>query len=659
MFHLKSDFSPKGDQQQAIDLLTKGINDNNKSQVLLGITGSGKTFTMANVIQNVNMPTLILAHNKTLAAQLYQEFKLFFPDNAIEYFVSYYDYYQPEAYIARTNTYIEKDLAINDTIDKMRLSATKALIERKDVIIISSISCIYGLGMPENYSKMILPLKVNTKVRRDNILMHLVEMHYKRNDNDLSRASFRVRGDVLEIAIADDDEIAYRVEFFGDEIERISEIHPLTGQVRQRLNNVSIFPGSHHVTPEEVRVKARVSIKKELEERIDFFDKENKLEEKQRIKERTNYDLEMIKEIGFCKGIENYSRHFSNRAPNAPPTCLLDYFPKSFLIFIDESHQSIPQIHAMYNGDRARKQSLVEFGFRLPSAFDNRPLKFEEVYKKLDNIIYVSATPSQWEIQQAPNNLAHQIIRPTGLLDPLIEIKKATNQVEDVLEEIRKESEKNSRTLVTTLTKHLSEELSKYLNEIGVKAKYIHSDVTTLERIKIIKDLRLGKFDVLVGINLLREGLDIPEVSLVAILDADKQGFLRSETALLQTCGRAARNEHGRVIMYADTITPAIKNTIEITTNRRVIQAEYNKKNNITPQTIKKAKIETLEETFGLVDNTNEASPKIIYTNIDNIDKQIKVLKKEMKKAAKELRFEDAAAYRDQIKKLENIELLS
>ena len=401
MFHLNSNFAPKGDQQQAIDFLTKGIKQQQKSQVLLGITGSGKTFTMANVIQNVNMPILILAHNKTLAAQLYQEFKVFFPKNAVEYFVSYYDYYQPEAYIARTNTYIEKDLAINDTIDKMRLSATKSLIERKDVIIISSISCIYGLGMPENYSQMVLSLQINEKIRRDDVLLHLVEMHYKRNDNDLTRASFRVRGDVLEIAIADNDEIAYRVEFFGDEIERISEIHPLTGKVTKRLNQINIFPGSHYVTPEEVRFKARISIKKELEERLNFFDKTNKLVEKQRLKERTTYDLEMIKEIGFCKGIENYSRHFSNRPPNAPPPCLLDYYPKSFLIFIDESHQSIPQMHAMYNGDKARKQSLVEFGFRLPSAFDNRPLKFEEVFDKLDNIIYVSATPSQWEIRQS------------------------------------------------------------------------------------------------------------------------------------------------------------------------------------------------------------------------------------------------------------------
>ncbi|NGX52752.1 MAG: UvrABC system protein B, partial [Candidatus Anoxychlamydiales bacterium] len=541
MFKLTTDFEPKGDQPQAIEKLTRGIKEKKENQVLLGITGSGKTFTMASVIQKTQKPTLILAHNKTLAAQLYQEFKTFFPENAVEYFVSYYDYYQPEAYIARTDTYIEKDLAINDTIDKMRLSATRSLIERDDVIIVSSISCIYGLGIPEYYSQMVLSLKVGQEIRRDDVLLHLVELNYKRNDYDLSRANFRVRGDVLEIVPAYEDDIAYRIEFFGDDIERISIIDPLTAQIFKRVEKIEIFPGSHFVTPEDVRFLAINSIRKELEDRIIFFEKENKLIEKQRIKERTIYDIEMMKEMGFCKGVENYSRHFSKRLPGQPSPCLMDYFPKDFLMFIDESHQSIPQMRAMYNGDRSRKESLIEFGFRLPSAYDNRPLKFDEVFEKLNQVIYVSATPSDFEINQSQGEIVEQIIRPTGLLDPKIEIKKATGQVDDILEEIRKEKEKGGKVLVTTLTKRLSEDLSKFLNDIDVKAKYLHSDIDTLERIAIIKDLRLGKFDVLVGINLLREGLDIPEVTLVAILDADKQGFLRSETALIQTCGRASR----------------------------------------------------------------------------------------------------------------------
>ncbi len=564
MFKLKTDFKLCGDQPKAIDKLSNNILSNRKAQVLLGITGSGKTFTMANVIQQVQKPTLVLAHNKTLAAQLYQEFKSFFPENAVEYFVSYYDYYQPEAYIPRTDTYIEKDLSINDRIDKMRLSATRSLIERRDVIIIASISCIYGLGLPEYYSKMILSMKINQKVRRDDILLHLVQLHYTRNDYDLVRASFRVRGDVLEIVPAYEEDIAYRIEFFGNEIERMSLIEPLTGKVIKRVNEASIFPGSHHVTPDDVRYRAIETIREELDKRINFFEKENKLIEKQRIKERTLYDIEMIQEVGFCKGVENYSRHFSQRKEGEPPPCLLDYFPEDFLMFIDESHQTLPQMHAMYNGDRARKNSLVEFGFRLPSAFDNRPLKFEEVYEKINQVVYVSATPGEWEVKEAKGEVVEQIVRPNGLLDPTIEIKPAEGQVDAVLEEIQKETNANRRVLVTTLTKHLAEELSKYLNDIGIKAKYLHSDIDTLERIQIIKDLRLGNFDVLVGINLLREGLDIPEVSFVAILDADKQGFLRSETALIQTCGRAARNANGRVIMFADRITQAIQNTIEI-----------------------------------------------------------------------------------------------
>jgi len=661
MFQLKTDFYPCGDQPQAIDRLTKGILANKRAQVLLGITGSGKTFTMANIIQNVQKPTLILAHNKTLAAQLYQEFKSFFPDNAVEYFVSYYDYYQPEAYIARTDTYIEKDLAINERIDQMRLSATRSLIEREDVIIVASISCIYGLGMPEYYSEMILSLQVGQQIRRDDVLLHLVEMHYNRSEMDISRATFRVRGDVLEIGLAYEENVAYRIEFFGNEIERISSIDPLTGNVLHRYQKVHVYPGSHYVTPEEIRGYAIETIRDELVQRIEFFEKENKLVERQRIKERTTYDMEMIKEVGFCKGIENYSRHFSKRNSGAPPPCLLDYFPDDFLFFIDESHQTLPQMHAMYNGDRSRKTALVEFGFRLPSAFDNRPLKFEEVYQKINQVIYVSATPGEWEVNDAEGEITEQIIRPTGLLDPVIEVKPGQGQVDDVLEEIRKETEKGGRVLVTTLTKHLAEELTKFLNDIDVQAKYIHSEVDTLERMQIIKDLRIGHFDVLVGINLLREGLDIPEVSLVAILDADKQGFLRSKTALIQTCGRAARNEKGRVIMYADERTDAIKSALSITQKRRTVQMAFNTEHNITPTTIKKGSIETIEETFGILPKqvkTKDVKPlDKAPVKQEDLERKIKLFKREMQKAAKELRFEDAAYYRDQIKYLEETEM--
>ncbi|NGX47772.1 MAG: UvrABC system protein B, partial [Chlamydiae bacterium] len=568
MFTLETEYEPKGDQPEAIQKLVSGIQAGKNVQVLLGITGSGKTFTMANVIANVQRPALILVHNKTLAAQLYQEFKNFFPNNAVEYFVSYYDYYQPEAYLPRTDTYIEKDLAINDQIDRMRLSATRSLIEREDVIIVSSVSCIYGLGLPEYYSKMQLKMEVGQEARRDEVLLHLVEMHYKRGDFDLARGTFRARGDVLEVMPAYEENLAYRIEFFGDEIDRISEIDPLTGKVRERHEKISILPGSHHVTPEGVRLNAIVTIKEELKERIAFFAKEERLIERQRIKERTTYDLEMIKEIGFCKGVENYSRHFSKRNPGDPPPCLLDYFPQDFLLFVDESHQTLPQVHAMHNGDRARKNSLVEFGFRLPSAYDNRPLKFEEFYRRIHQVIFVSATPGPWEVQEAEGEIIQQIIRPTGLLDPIVTVKPALNQVDDCLEEIRIETEKGGRILVTVLTKKLAEDLTQYLTEIGVKAKYLHSDIDTLERVQILNDLRKGLFDVLVGINLLREGLDLPEVSLVAILDADKEGFLRSATALIQTCGRASRNVHGRVIMYADKITKSIQNTLDITKER-------------------------------------------------------------------------------------------
>ena len=660
MFQLKADFTPTGDQPEAIERLVSGVRSKKKAQVLLGITGSGKTFTMANVIQQSGRPALVLAHNKTLAAQLYQEFKGFFPNNAVEYFVSYYDYYQPEAYIARTDTYIEKDLAINDRIEKMRLSATRSLIERPDVIIVASVSCIYGLGTPEYYSQMVLHLAVKQEVRRDDVLLHLVEMHYERGDYDLMRATFRARGDVLEVVPAYEDDLAYRVEFFGDEIERISEIDPLTGKVRKRLEKIAIFPGSHYVTPENVRFQAIDTIRKELKERIAFFEKENRLIEAQRIKERTNYDLEMIREIGFCKGVENYSRHFSQRAPGAPPPCLIDYFPEEFLFFIDESHQTLPQLHAMYNGDRSRKQALVEFGFRLPSAFDNRPLKFEETYTKFKQVIYVSATPGGWEVEESEGDIVQQIIRPTGLLDPEIELRPAAGQVDDCLEEIRKETELGRRVLVTTLTKKLSEDLSKYLNEIGVKAKYLHSDIDTLERMQILKSLRLGEFDVLVGINLLREGLDLPEVSLVVILDADKEGFLRSETALIQTCGRAARNIHGRVILYADKKTAAIERTIAITKERRSYQTEYNQKHNITPRSTKREPATSLEETFGFVEQPPAAIKPVeeATSDIQDLETKIKECSIEMRRAAKELRFEDAARLRDQMRYYQNLEML-
>ncbi|MCB1072320.1 MAG: excinuclease ABC subunit UvrB [Chlamydiia bacterium] len=658
-FKLNSTFLPEGDQPEAIRLLTEGIEMEKRSQVLLGITGSGKTFTMAHVIQNVQKPSLILAHNKTLAAQLYQEFKNLFPDNAVEYFVSYYDYYQPEAYVPRTDTYIEKDLSINDRIEKLRLRATCSLLERDDVIIVSSVSCIYGLGMPEYFREMKLTLNVGESYKRDAVLLHLIELQYSRNDFELSRSHFRVRGDILEIVPAYEDDLGYRVEFFGDELERISEIDPLTGKVKRRINGLSIYPGSHHVTPEEARVSAIKTIKEELKERSNYFANENLLVEQQRIEQRTKYDLEMIKEIGYCKGVENYSRHFGGRNPGEPPACLLDYFPSDFLIFIDESHQTLPQIHAMHNGDRARKKSLVDFGFRLPSAYDNRPLKFEEFYNHIHQVIYVSATPGPWEVAEAGGDVVQQIIRPTGLLDPTIEVRPAINQVDDSLDEIRIETEKGGRVLVTTLTKKLSEDLSKYLNEIGVKAKYLHSDIDTLERVEIIKDLRRGVFDVLVGINLLREGLDIPEVSLVTILDADKEGFLRSETALIQTCGRAARNSEGRVIMYADKTTQSITNTIKVTSDRRKIQEEHNRRHGIVPKTIKKELSDDLAEAFpeykaAEVDKEKEESfldPKEVKERIDECQK-------EMKLAAKELRFEDAARFRDLMKYYQDLQLL-
>lgn len=654
MFELVSEYSPRGDQPEAIRALSEGVNRGKPSQVLLGVTGSGKTFTMAHVIANANRPALILAHNKTLAAQLYQEFKSFFPNNAVEYFVSYYDYYQPEAYIARSDTYIEKDMSINDRIDKMRLSATRSLLERDDVIIVASVSCIYGLGSPEYYREMNLKLEVGQKVRRDDVLLHLVCMQYERNDYDFARSTFRVRGDVLEIFPAYEEDLAIRIELFGDEIERISEIDPLTAKVLKRVESFTLYPSSHHVTPEEVRYDALRTIREELKKRTNFFEKKNLLVEKQRIEQRTFYDLEMIKEIGFCKGIENYSRHFSKRSPGEPPPCLLDYFPEDFLLFIDESHQSIPQVRAMYNGDKARKLSLVDFGFRLPSAYDNRPLQFDEFYEKKKQVIYVSATPSPWEIEEANGEVVKQVIRPTGLLDPIIEIRPAEGQVDDCLSEIREHVEKGGRVLVTTLTKRLSEELTTYLQELDVKAKYLHSDIDTLERMQIIQELRAGGFDVLVGINLLREGLDIPEVSLVAILDADKEGFLRSETALIQTCGRAARNAEGRVIMYADKRTKSIQNTLAITEKRRALQNAYNEKHGITPKTV-------VREISPLVEEEEEvpvaAEESEHYLTQGEADQKIAYHQKEMKKAAKELQFEEAAFHRDEVHRWEKIAL--
>jgi len=655
-FALRSIYEPKGDQPKAIAYLSEGIKSGFSSQVLLGITGSGKTFTMANVIQNVQKPTLVLAHNKTLAAQLYQEFKTFFPHNAVEYFVSYYDYYQPEAYIARTDTYIEKDLAINDRIERMRLSATKSLIERKDVIIVSSVSCIYGIGAPDYFARMQLKLKVGDRIDRDELLLKLVEIHYKRNDIELNRSQFRVRGDVVEVALAYEENIAVRIELFGDEIERLSLVDPLTARVIKREEKITIFPGSHYVMPEEVKQDAIELIKKELEQRRAFYLENQRPLEEHRIRERTLYDLELIREIGFCKGIENYSRAFSQRKAGDPPSCLLDYFPSDFLLFVDESHQTVPQIGAMRNGDKARKVPLVEFGFRLPSAFDNRPLSFEEFREKVQNIVYVSATPGPYELEDAEGRVVEQVIRPTGLLDPVIEVKPAMYQVDDAIGEIQKEILQGNRVLVTTLTKKLAEDLTKYMKEIGIKTQYLHSDIDTLERVKIIKQLRTKEFDVLVGINLLREGLDIPEVSLVLILDADKEGFLRSKTSLIQTCGRAARNKQGRVVMYADIMTKSIQETIEITQNRRKIQQEHNLLHNIEPTSVMREKTETLKETFFQELETEiEEVEKEVSLSPKELERKIKLIEKEMFLKAKALDFEAAIALRDELERLKSV----
>ena len=595
-FELKSDFKPTGDQPEAIKSIVSAINNNEKYSTLLGVTGSGKTFTMANIIQEVKMPTLILAHNKTLAAQLYSEFKEFFPNNAVEYFVSYYDYYQPEAYVAHSDTYIEKDASINDEIDKLRHSATAAILERDDVIIISSVSCIYGLGDPEDYRNLMLSLRPGMERDRDDIIKKLIEIQYERNDINFTRGTFRVRGDILEIFPASNDERAIRIEFFGDEIDRITEIDYVTGKIVGTRNHVVIFPASHYVTTPERVEKAVIEIEKELEERVKSFKDDDKLLEAQRIEQRTKYDIEMLKEIGFCQGIENYSRHITGRKPGEKPYTLMDFFPDDYLIIVDESHVTVPQVRGMYAGDRSRKTSLIDNGFRLPSAYDNRPLNFDEFEENINQILFVTATPGSYELEHS-TTIAEQIIRPTGLLDPIVEVRPINNQIDDLVVEINKVIEKDERVLITTLTKKMSEDLTNYLKEIGIKVKYLHSDIDTLERVEIIRDLRLGKFDVLVGINLLREGLDIPEVSLVAILDADKEGFLRSETSLIQTIGRAARNSEGKVIMYADKITRSMESAIAETKRRREIQMLYNEEHNITPTTIKKKVRDAIEAT--------------------------------------------------------------
>lgn len=646
-FKIKSDYVPTGDQPEAIEKIVEGLEKNYKYQTLLGVTGSGKTFTMANIIERVQKPTLVIAHNKTLAAQLCSEFKEFFPDNAVEYFVSYYDYYQPEAYVPSSDTYIEKDASINDEIDKLRHSATASLFERRDVIIVASVSCIYGLGSPIDYENLVLSLRPGMVKDRDETIRKLVEIQYKRNDIAFTRGTFRVRGDTVEIFPASSSENAIRVEFFGDEIDRITEINTITGEVLGRRNHVSIFPASHYATTEENVARAVDSIKAELEERLKELERENKLLEMQRLEQRTNYDIEMLQEMGYCNGIENYSRHINNLEPGARPYTLLDYFPKDFLMIIDESHMSIPQIRGMYNGDRARKTNLVEYGFRLPSALDNRPLRFDEFEGLINQVIFTSATPGPYEADHS-QNVAEQIIRPTGLIDPPIYVRPVENQIDDLISEIKKSTDKNQRVLVTTLTKKMAEDLTAYLKSTGIKVRYLHSDVDTLERMEIIRDLRIGEFDVLVGINLLREGLDLPEVSLVAILDADKEGFLRSETSLIQTVGRAARNIDGRVVMYADKITGSMERAIKETNRRREIQDRYNKQHNITPKSVIKGVRDVIEATKAAEE---EGKYKTKDKDI-SISEYIIELEKEMRLAADNLEFEKAAYYRDQIKEL-------
>lgn len=653
LFKLVTNFTPRGDQPQAIEELTKGLKDGLKHQVLLGVTGSGKTFTMANVIQNIQKPTLIIAPNKTLAAQLFFEFKELFPDNAVEYFVSYYDYYQPEAYIPERDLFIEKDSSINEEIDKLRHRATYSLLERNDVIIVASVSCIYGIGSPQNYSGMHIKIRTNEHLDQRELMHELIKIQYARNDYDFYRGTFRFRGDTIEVFPAYEDKLAYRIEFFDDLIENIYSFDPVTGEIFDRLESLDIYPASHYVTPEDQLKNAIKSIRQELKIRLEDLEKNNKLLEAQRLKQRTLNDIELLEEMGYCKGIENYSRHLDGRPPGTPPFTLLDYFPKDFLLIIDESHLTVPQIRGMYEGDFSRKKTLVEFGFRLPSALDNRPLKFEEFEARINQVIYVSATPGPYEMEKK-QRLVEQIIRPTGLVDPEIIVKPAKNQVEDLLMEIKKAISKKQRVLITTLTIRMAEDLSAFLINQGIKAKYLHSDIDTIERVKIIRELRKGDYDVLVGINLLREGLDMPEVALVAILDADKEGFLRSETSLIQTCGRAARNVEGRVIFYADKVTPAMKNAINEANRRRKKQLEYNKKHNITPETIKKS----INEDFGILCEKDyytvsvEETKEEFYMKGETLEKIIKRLEKEMKRAAKNLQFEKAAKIRDEIKSL-------
>jgi excinuclease ABC subunit B len=658
-FKLVSEFQPKGDQPQAIESLSENVLEGAKQQVLLGVTGSGKTFTMANVIEKVQKPTLVISHNKTLAAQLYGEFKELFPENAVEFFVSYYDYYQPEAYIPSTDTYIEKDTQINEDIDKMRHSATRSLLERNDVIIVASVSCIYGLGSPEAYHGMLLYLEKGMAISREEILSKLVEIQYERNDIDFHRGTFRVRGDVIEVFPAHEGNRAIRIELFGDEVDALSEIDPLRGKVIEPLDKVPIYPGSHYVTPPDRLQKALQSIREELKERVAWFKSQNHLLEAQRLEQRTKFDLEMLQELGYCQGIENYSRHLTGRRAGEPPPTLLDYYPKDYLLFIDESHVTIPQLIGMYRGDRSRKETLVEYGFRLPSALDNRPLMFEEFEKRVHQMIYVSATPSEYEMKKSHGKIVEQIIRPTGLSDPLLEVKPAKNQVDDLLGEIQKRVKKEERVLVTTLTKRMAEDLTEYYADLGIRVKYLHSDIDTLHRVEIIRDLRLGKFDVLIGINLLREGLDLPEVSLVAILDADKEGFLRSEKSLIQTFGRAARNVNGQVILYADKMTGAMDQAILETDRRRKIQEEYNRKHQITPQTVKKSVRNILASiyeadylTIPVVADVEEG-----YVPLKEIPTMIQKLRKEMKETATRLEFERAAEIRDKIHRLEELEL--
>ena len=647
-FKLKAPYKPTGDQPQAIADLVKGFKEGNQCQTLLGVTGSGKTFTMANVIQQLQKPTLVIAHNKTLAAQLYGEFKEMFPDNAVEYFVSYYDYYQPEAYVPSSDTYIAKDSSVNEEIDKLRLSATAALIERRDVIVIASVSCIYGLGEPENFEQMMVSLRPGMEKDRDEVLRQLIDIQYDRNDMDFKRGTFRVRGDTVEIVPADRGDTAIRVEFFGDEIDRISEIDMLTGEVKNTQNHIAIFPASHYVVPKERMEKAIRNIEIELEEQVKYFKSEGKLLEAQRIAERTNFDIEMMRETGFCSGIENYSRHLAGLAPGQPPNTLMDYFPDDFIIMIDESHKTVPQIGGMYHGDQSRKRTLVEYGFRLPSALDNRPLSFDEFESKIDQVMFVSATPGKYE-EEHELLRAEQVIRPTGLLDPEVEVRPVEGQIDDLIGEVNKEIANKHKILITTLTKRMAEDLTDYMRELGIRVRYLHSDIDTLERTEIVRDMRLDVFDVLVGINLLREGLDIPEITLVAILDADKEGFLRSETSLIQTIGRAARNAEGHVIMYADTITDSMRAALDETQRRREVQMAYNEEHGITPKTIQKAVRDLIAVSKKVAASEVQMEKDPESMSEKELEKLIKELEKQMKKAAADLNFEAAAELRDKL----------